>query len=55
MALMGQAIVKYTFMSHLQWACAIALGYAASILVHIWINDDFFRLTIETARVGSGH
>lgn len=33
-ALMGQAKGKYTFFSHLKWTPAIALGYAASILVH---------------------
>lgn len=37
-ALMGQARGKYTFFSHLKWTPAIALGYAASILVHMWIN-----------------
>ncbi|MBI2263814.1 MAG: sodium:proton antiporter NhaD [Armatimonadetes bacterium] len=37
-ALMGQARGVYTFMSHLKWAWAIALGYAASIGLHLWIN-----------------
>jgi NhaD family Na+/H+ antiporter len=37
-ALMGQARGKYTFFSHLKWTPAIALGYIASILVHIWLN-----------------
>ena len=41
-ALMGQARGKYTFFSHLKWAPAIALGYAASILVHMWINSSQF-------------
>jgi len=54
-ALMGQARGKYTFLGHLKWSWAIALGYAASIVVHIWINDDLFHLTVETARVASGH
>ena len=54
-ALMGQAKGKYTFLGHLKWSWAIALGYAASIVVHLWINDDLFHLTIETARVSSGH
>jgi NhaD family Na+/H+ antiporter len=54
-ALMGQAKGKYTFLGHLKWSWAIALGYAASIVVHLWINDDLFHLTIETARVASGH
>ena len=41
-ALMGQARGKYTFFSHLKWAPVIALGYAASIMVHFWINASHF-------------
>ncbi|MBX3347616.1 MAG: sodium:proton antiporter NhaD [Nitrospira sp.] len=41
-ALMGQAKGKYTFFSHLKWTPAIAMGYAASILVHMWINARTF-------------
>lgn len=37
-ALMGQARGSYTFFSHLKWTPAIALGYAASIGVHLLIN-----------------
>jgi len=37
-ALMGQAHGRYTFFSHLKWTPAIALGYAVSIGVHLWIN-----------------
>ncbi len=37
-ALMRQARGKYTFVSHLKWTPVIALGYVASILVHIWLN-----------------
>lgn len=37
-ALMGSARGVYTFGQHLKWVWAIALGYAASILVHLWIN-----------------
>ena len=37
-ALMGQSNHKYTFFSHLQWTPAIAAGYAASIVVHYFIN-----------------
>jgi Na+/H+ antiporter NhaD/arsenite permease-like protein len=36
-ALMGQARGKYTFFSHLKWTPVIALGYAASIWVHMQI------------------
>ncbi len=41
-ALMGQARGKYTFIGHLKWAPVIALGYAASIAAHLWINADLF-------------
>jgi Na+/H+ antiporter NhaD/arsenite permease-like protein len=41
-ALMGQARGQYTFFSHLKWTWAIALGYAASIVVHLWINARYF-------------
>jgi NhaD family Na+/H+ antiporter len=41
-ALMGQARGKYTFFGHLKWTWAIALGYAASIWVHMWINGAQF-------------
>lgn len=41
-ALMGQARGQYTFFSHLKWAPVIALGYIASIGVHMWINADLF-------------
>jgi len=43
-ALMGQAKGIYTFFSHLKWSWAVALGYAASILVHIWINEHLFHI-----------
>jgi Na+/H+ antiporter NhaD/arsenite permease-like protein len=36
--LMGQARGVYTFFAHLKWTWAIALGYAASIWVHLLIN-----------------
>lgn len=42
-ALMGQARGKYTFFIHLKWTPLIALGYAASILVHQWVNAGTFR------------
>ena len=38
-ALMGQARGQYTFFSHLKWTPVIALGYAASIYVHLLINS----------------
>ena len=42
-ALMGQARGIYTFYAHLKWIWAIALGYAASIAVHIVVNGALFR------------
>ena len=41
-ALMGISKGSYTFMSHLKWAWAILLGYAASIGAHILFNDYTF-------------
>jgi NhaD family Na+/H+ antiporter len=38
-ALMGQARGTYTFFSHLKWSWAIALGYVASIWVHLLLNS----------------
>ena|SRR5579859_5420958 len=40
--LMGQARGIYTFGFHLRWVWAIALGYGASTLVHLWLNARFF-------------
>ena len=37
-ALMGQAKGFYTFFGHLKWAPVIAIGYFASIYVHILMN-----------------
>jgi Na+/H+ antiporter NhaD/arsenite permease-like protein len=36
--LMGQARGIYTFFGHLRWTPVIAIGYFASIGVHLWIN-----------------
>ena len=41
-ALMGLTKDKYTFMSHLKWTWAVALGYFASIAVHMWLNSSLF-------------
>lgn len=41
-ALMGQAKGAYTFSSHLKWSWAVALGYVAAILAHLWINAALF-------------
>ena len=42
-ALMGQARGIYTFMAHLRWIWAIALGYIASVWVHFLVNAALFR------------
>ncbi|RKZ88458.1 MAG: sodium:proton antiporter [Gammaproteobacteria bacterium] len=42
-AVMGQARGIYTFFAHMKWIWAIALGYAASIWVHLWLNADLFQ------------
>lgn len=42
-ALMGQAHGKYTFFGHLRWTPVIALGYFASIAVHMWLNASLFH------------
>jgi Na+/H+ antiporter NhaD/arsenite permease-like protein len=52
-AVMGQAHGVYTFFAHLKWIWAIALGYAASIMVHIWLNDDLFH--VVTTAGGAAH
>ncbi len=41
-AVMGQARGVYTFVAHLKWTWAIALGYAASIVVHMLLNKHLF-------------
>ncbi|TEW55575.1 sodium:proton antiporter [Psychromonas sp. RZ22] len=41
-ALMGQARGIYTFGAHLKWTPVIALGYVASIYVHLWFNAGYF-------------
>jgi Na+/H+ antiporter NhaD/arsenite permease-like protein len=37
-ALMGASRGLYTFVAHLRWTPAIALGYLASVLLQSWIN-----------------
>ncbi len=41
-ALMGQARGDYTFFGHLRWTWAVALGFAASIQVHLALNRALF-------------
>ncbi len=41
-AVMGQARGIYTFVAHLKWSWAIALGYAASIAAHMFLNKHLF-------------
>ena len=42
-ALMGASRGQYTFMSHLRWTWAIALGYVASIVLHLWLATHVFH------------
>jgi Na+/H+ antiporter NhaD/arsenite permease-like protein len=42
-ALMGASRGRYTFMSHLRWSWAIALGYVASIALHLWLASHVFN------------
>ncbi|ABA57978.1 sodium/proton antiporter, NhaD family [Nitrosococcus oceani ATCC 19707] len=42
-AVMGQARGVYTFFAHLKWIWAIALGYGASIWVHLTLNAELFQ------------
>jgi len=41
-ALMGTARGTYTFGAHLKWAPVVALGYAASIYAHMFLNSRLF-------------
>ena len=41
-ALMGLAKGQYTFVTHLKWTPVVLLGYAASILTHMWLNASLF-------------
>jgi Na+/H+ antiporter NhaD/arsenite permease-like protein len=45
-ALMGASRGLYTFNTHLRWSFAIALGYVASILLHLWLNARFFTSAV---------
>ena len=46
-ALMGQSRGLYTFMSHLKWTPVIALGYALSIVTHLYLNEKLFSVPIS--------
>lgn len=41
-ALMGVSRGHYTFLGHLRWSWAVALGYVLSILTHLWWNAAWF-------------
>lgn len=43
-ALMGAARGVYTFNAHLKWTPVIALGYAASILCHLFVNSSLMSV-----------
>ncbi|MCZ6643752.1 MAG: sodium:proton antiporter NhaD [Gammaproteobacteria bacterium] len=40
-ALMGQARGQYTFFGHMKWTPVIAVGYAASIWIHLIVNSSY--------------
>ncbi|MCF6178753.1 MAG: sodium:proton antiporter NhaD [Geopsychrobacter sp.] len=42
--LMGTARGVYTFGQHMKWTWAIALGYVAAILMHLWFNADLMTV-----------
>ncbi|WP_020678166.1 sodium:proton antiporter NhaD [Geopsychrobacter electrodiphilus] len=42
--LMGTARGVYTFGQHMKWTWAIALGYAAAILMHLWFNAELMTI-----------
>jgi hypothetical protein len=39
---MGISHGRYTFMSHLKWTWAVALGYGAAIATHLVLNAAKF-------------
>jgi Na+/H+ antiporter NhaD/arsenite permease-like protein len=41
-ALMGASRGQYTFFSHLKWSWAVALGYVASVWLHLLLNARYF-------------
>ncbi|MGD8175819.1 sodium:proton antiporter NhaD [Marinimicrobium sp. ARAG 43.8] len=45
-AVMGQARGYYTFLGHLKWTPVIALGYAAGLAVHFWLNAGTFQVAV---------
>ncbi|MEW8340007.1 MAG: sodium:proton antiporter NhaD [Candidatus Thiodiazotropha taylori] len=53
-AVMGTARGVYTFMAHLKWSWAIALGYGASIWVHFLVNAESFSVPAGAAAKAVG-
>jgi Na+/H+ antiporter NhaD/arsenite permease-like protein len=41
-ALMGASRGQYSFLGHLKWTWAIALGYIASVGLHLAVNARYF-------------
>lgn len=41
-AVMSKARNIYTFYSHLKWSFVIFIGYISGVLLHLFINKDFF-------------
>lgn len=44
---MGAARGIYTFFAHVKWIWAIALGYAASIWLHLLLNKSLFEIPLR--------
>lgn len=54
-ALMGQARGLYTFSGHMKWTWAIALGYFASIGVHLLVNAHHFEVAAKVVGAAATH
>ncbi|MDC0535228.1 sodium:proton antiporter NhaD [Francisellaceae bacterium] len=50
-AVMGQANGIYTFLGHLKWIWAVALGYFAAIAAHLIINASYFSYYPEIIHI----
>jgi len=42
----AKCLGKYTFFSHLKWTPMVLPGYAAGILVNMWIDADTFNIPL---------
>ena len=44
--LLAAGMYNERFFGHLNWTPVILIGYAASILFHMWINSDTFNIPV---------